>query len=57
MGREIRKFSIEGSVSRHNSPRDIEDDEQWDLIYSKLKAVLVEHEGIVQNLRIEESWW
>lgn len=56
MGREVVRFCIEGSVSRHNDSRDEVDDEQWDLITGRIRALLSEYAGIVENLRIEESW-
>jgi hypothetical protein len=32
-------WSIAGSVSRHNSPRDKEDDELWEDLVERLKAI------------------
>lgn len=58
MGRQVVRLTIQGSVSRHNSPRDEADDEQWDFLVSRIRTLLVEHEDIVENLRIEElGWW
>lgn len=39
MGREYRELRISGSVSRHNVPRDEEDDILWEQFVHLVKAV------------------
>jgi hypothetical protein len=55
--RQVVRFCIEGSVSRHNDSRDEVDDEQWDFLVSKIRSILVEHEYLMDSLRIEERQW
>lgn len=39
MGRDSVGWAVAGSVSRHNSPEDREDDELWDELVERLKAI------------------
>jgi hypothetical protein len=47
MGRSQKRWGVVGSVSRHNDPRDEQDDDLWDEMISKLHHIAEQYEGLV----------
>ena len=43
MGRDARRWEVVGSVSRHNSPQDIEDDRLWSEMVKRLEEIVNEY--------------
>jgi hypothetical protein len=44
MGRDSRRWEVVGSVSRHNSPQDVEDDRLWSEMIQRLEEIVKEYE-------------
>ena len=51
MGYETRVVEVRGTVSRHNSQQDIDDDGAWDELIARIEAIAKEH------LCPDCGWW
>lgn len=43
MGRNCVEFKVIATVSRHNSERDREDDDLWEELQERVRAICMEH--------------
>jgi hypothetical protein len=53
MGREARRLEITGSVSRHNEPRDDEDDEKWFELVQFIENHISDNWNKYESIQIE----
>lgn len=57
MGRDIRKFTLEASVSRHNSPQDAIDDALWDDLVVSIRRLIGDFPANLDTIYLNEVDW